>query len=54
MLIVIARGGMMEEGDAAGVTGTPTTYLDGSKLDIGAIFADMEKGKAFMERMLAQ
>ena len=44
----------MAEGDAAGVTGTPTTYLDGSKLDIGAIFADMEKGKAFMERMLAQ
>lgn len=44
----------MAEGDAKGVNGTPTTYLDGSKLDIGAIFADMEKGKAFMDRMLAQ
>jgi protein-disulfide isomerase len=44
----------MAEGDAKGVTGTPTTYLDGSKLDIGAIFADMEKGKAFMDRMIAQ
>lgn len=42
------------EGDAAWVSGTPTTYLDGSRLDVGAIFADMEKGKAFMERVLAQ
>jgi hypothetical protein len=44
----------MAEGDAKGVNSTPTTYLDGSKLDIGAIFADMTKGKAFMERVLAQ
>jgi protein-disulfide isomerase len=44
----------MAEGDAKGVSGTPTTYLDGSRLDVGAIFADMEKGKAFMDRILAQ
>jgi protein-disulfide isomerase len=42
------------EGDAAWVTGTPTVFLDGKRLDIGVIFADMVKGKAFMDRVLAQ
>lgn len=42
------------EWDAAWITATPTILLDGKRLDIGAIFADLEKWKAFMERVLAQ
>lgn len=41
-------------GDKAGVSGTPTVMLDGTRLDLGVVFADMEKGKAFLDRIFAQ
>lgn len=42
------------EWDALWVNGTPTILLDGKRLDLGSIFADMTKGKAFLDRVLVQ
>ncbi len=41
-------------GDKVGVSGTPTVMLNGTRLDLGVVFADMEKGKAFLDRVFAQ
>lgn len=41
-------------GDRAGVSGTPTVMLNGTRLDLGVVFADAEKGKAFLDRVFAQ
>ena len=42
------------EWDSLWVNGTPTILLDGKRLDLGSIFGDMTKGKAFLDRVLAQ
>lgn len=42
------------EGNKAGVNGTPTVMLDGTKMDLGVIFADPTKGKAFLDRVFGQ
>lgn len=41
----------MAEGDAAGVTGTPTVLLDGRKLDM-TLFKDVATLKNFMDKYL--
>lgn len=38
------------EWNTARISGTPTVLLNGNRLDLWAIFADMEKGKAFLDR----
>jgi protein-disulfide isomerase len=40
--------------DKVGVNGTPTVLLDGTKMDLGVIFADPVKGQAFLDRVFAQ
>lgn len=44
----------MARWDALGLQGTPTVYIDSKKLDLGMIFADFEKGKILLSKMLAE
>ncbi len=41
-------------GDALGVQGTPTIFLDGKKLDLGVVFRDFEMGKKWLDSVLAK
>jgi len=41
-------------GDALGVQGTPTLFLDGKKLDIGVVFRDLDMGKKWLDNVLAK
>lgn len=41
-------------GNKAGINWTPTVMLDGTKMDLGIIFADPVKGQAFLDRVFAQ
>lgn len=41
-------------GNALGVSGTPTVFLDGKPMNLGAIFADPAKGQAFLDRVLGE
>ena len=41
----------MSEGDKLGVTGTPTVFLDGKKLD-PAIYRDLTVMKTVLDRLL--
>lgn len=41
-------------GDKLGISWTPTVLLNGTRLDLGVVFADIEKGKAFLDRVFAQ
>ncbi|MFZ2255884.1 MAG: thioredoxin domain-containing protein [Patescibacteria group bacterium] len=41
-------------GDAVGVSGTPTVFLDGTKMELGIIFADPVKGQAFLDRVFSE
>ncbi len=44
----------VKQGNLLGVNGTPTVLLNGTRLDLGVIFSDMEKGKAFLDRVMNQ
>lgn len=44
----------IQSGETKGVNGTPTIFLDGTRLDIRTVFSDMNKGQAFLDRVLAQ
>ena len=41
----------MAEGDALGVNGTPTVFLDGKKLD-GAVYRDPSVLRTILDRLL--
>ena len=42
----------IREWNTLGINGTPTVLLDGTRLDLGIVFSDMEKGKAFLDRVM--
>jgi protein-disulfide isomerase len=44
----------VREWDQAGVSGTPTLMLNGTRLDLWVIFADPQKGKEFLDRVLSK
>ena len=41
-------------GDALGVQGTPTIFLDGKKLDLGVVFRDLDMGKKWLDSVLSK
>lgn len=41
-------------GDSLKVEGTPSVFLDGKILNLSVIFGDFDKGKAFLDRVLAE
>lgn len=41
-------------GAKLGISGTPTILFDGKKMDLAAIFTDEAKGRAYLDRLLAE
>lgn len=41
-------------GDSLRISGTPTVLLDGRPMNLGVIFADLEKGKQYLDRVLSE